>query len=109
MKIGLITDSLAHLSLDELLPTLAEIGLDCVELSCGAWSSVPHVNVDQLLESASARQELLAKLADHGLEISALNTAANQLHPTKGQEHDAAVRKTMRLASLLGLHRVVTR
>ena len=47
MKIGLITDSLAHLSLDDLLPTLAEIGLDCVELGCGSWSPVPHVNKDE--------------------------------------------------------------
>jgi sugar phosphate isomerase/epimerase len=107
MKIGLITCSLARLSFDELLPTLAEIGLDCVEFGCGPWSPVPHVNVDELLESESARREFKAKLADHGLEISALNAAGNQLHPRHGKADAAAVRKTMRLANLLGLDRVV--
>lgn len=108
MKIGLVTDSLTHLSFDEVLPTMAEMGLECIEIACGNWSAAPHINLDEMLESESARREFQAKLADHGLQLSALNCSGNQLDPgPKGTEHDAVVRKTFQLASLLGLDRVV--
>ena len=35
MKIGMIADSLGHLSLDELLPTAAEAGIEALEFACG--------------------------------------------------------------------------
>jgi sugar phosphate isomerase/epimerase len=108
MKIGMVTDSLGHLSLDELLPTAAELGLECLEFACGNWSTAPHLNLDRMLESEAARREFMAKLRDHGLEISALNCSGNQLAPGEaGKRHDEVVRKTFRLGSLMGIDRVV--
>jgi sugar phosphate isomerase/epimerase len=50
----------------------------------------------------------LAKIRQHELGISALNCSGNQLAPGQhGKAHDAVVRKTMRLASLLGVRRIV--
>lgn len=108
MKIGLVTDSLAHLSLDEMLVTAAETGVEMVEFGCTNWCAAAHLNLDELLNSESARDEFLAKVKDHGLEISALNCSGNPLAPNdRGKAHDAGTRKTMQLAGLLGIERVV--
>ena len=108
MKIGLVTDSLGHLSFDDLLPTAARSGIEMLEFCCGGWSRAPHLNLDQLLESAPERATFLAKLRDHGFEISALNCSGNQLAPgAQGHSYDLVVRKTFRLAQLLNVNRIV--
>lgn len=108
MKIGLNTDSVGHLPLAETLDLAAELGLDCVEFPTGAWSTAPHVDLDRLLDSDAARRELLAQVADRGLAISALTCSGNPLHPgPTGREHDEVTRKTIALAPLLGVDRVV--
>jgi sugar phosphate isomerase/epimerase len=108
MHIGLVTDSLADLTLDALLSTAAALGIRAVEFGCGNWSSVPHLPVAELLSSEAMRRTLLAKLADHGLAISALNCSGNPLHPGElGQRHREVTSATIRLAALLGIERVV--
>ena len=108
MKIGMITDSLADLGFDELMTTADALGLDVLEFACGNWSSAPHIDLAPMVESAAARREFLAKVADHGLGISALNCSGNPLHPgASGRRHDAVTRQTIRLASLMGVERVV--
>jgi sugar phosphate isomerase/epimerase len=107
MKIGLNTDSLGALPLDDMLDVAAELAIESVEFPTGAWSPAPHVDLDRLLGSAAARRELLARVEDRGLTISALNCNGNQLDPVSGPEHDAVVRKTIALAPLLGVDRVV--
>ncbi|MDO0909438.1 sugar phosphate isomerase/epimerase [Streptomyces sp. DT2A-34] len=108
MKIGLNTDSVGHLTLDETLDLAAELGLDHVEFATGAWSTAPHIDIDRLLDSDGARRELLAKVADRGLTISALTCSGNPLHPgPSGREHDQVARRTIALAPLLGIDRVV--
>jgi sugar phosphate isomerase/epimerase len=108
MKIGLVTDSLGQLSLDELLETSANVGIKTLEFGCGGWSSAPHLKLDALLESETERANFMAKIRDHGLEISALNCSGNQLAPgERGKNHDQVVRKTMQLAKWIDVHRIV--
>jgi sugar phosphate isomerase/epimerase len=108
LKIGLVTDSLGHLSLDAMLSSASSLGIAMVEFGCGNWSSAPHLDLDGLLASAGARRTLLRKLADHGLEISALNCSGNPLHPgASGVAHAEVTAKTIRLAGLLEVTRVV--
>lgn len=108
MRIGLVTDSLGHLPLDTLLAHAAGLGITRVEFGCGNWSQAPHLDLAGLLASPAARADFLAKLGDHGLEISALNCSGNPLHPGEGgARHDAVTRQTIRLAGLLGVRRVV--
>jgi len=108
MRIGLVTDSLGHLSLDELLETAANLGVQALEFGCGGWSSAPHVNLDILLENETERANFVAKIRDHGLEISALNCSGNQLAPgERGKSNDRVVRNTMKLAQLIGIRRIV--
>ena len=108
MRIGLNTDSLGHLSFDEMLETAAGLGVETLEMCCGGWSSAPHVNLDLLLEKESERETFLAKIRDHDLEIDALNCSGNQLSPgERGKLDDRVVRNTMKLAQLMGVHRIV--
>jgi sugar phosphate isomerase/epimerase len=108
MKIGMITESLGYLSFDELLKTASDLGLERLEFSTGNWGSSAHLNLDKMLESKTERKNFLAKLAEHNIKISALNCSGNQLAPgDAGKRHDAVVRKTIKLASLLEVDRVV--
>jgi sugar phosphate isomerase/epimerase len=108
MRIGLTTDSLGHLTFDELLETAADLGIQTLEFGCGGWSSAPHVNLNTLLEHEAERANFLAKIRAHGLEISALNCSGNQLAPgERGKSNDQVVRGTLKLAGLLGVQRIV--
>ena len=108
MHIGLVTDSLGHLPLDAMLATAAAAGITELEFGCGNWSSAPHFNLDALLASAPARAEFLAKLAAHGLSLGALNCSGNPLHPgPSGAAHRDVTSRTIRLAGLLGLSKIV--
>jgi len=50
----------------------------------------------------------IGRVRDYGIEISALNCSGNPVHPGEhGKRHDAVTRKTIKLASLMGVERVV--
>ncbi|AZO72372.1 MAG: sugar phosphate isomerase/epimerase [Mesorhizobium sp.] len=108
MKIGMITDSLGNLSFDEMLNASAELGLETLEFACGNWSSAPHIDLAAMLDSAATRAEFAANVRDHGLTIAALNCSGNPLHPgPQGKKHRQVTEDTIRLASLMGIDRVV--
>jgi sugar phosphate isomerase/epimerase len=108
MKIGMITDSLGGLDFAALIRSAGELGIEMLEFSAGNWSPAPHLKLDALLESEAARKDFTARIRDYGLGISALNCSGNPLHPGEhGRRHDAVTRKTIRLASLIGVERVV--
>jgi sugar phosphate isomerase/epimerase len=108
MRIGPVTDGLPALRSAELLSTAAELGIATLEFGCGNWSSAPHLDLDGLLASERARDDFLGRIAAHGLAISALNCSGNPLHPgASGAAHRAVTSKTIRLAGILGVPRVV--
>ena len=108
MHIGMITDSLPDADFDTMLAVASRLEMDMLEFGCGNWSSAPHLKLDHLLESAPARRDFRARLADHGIAISALNCSGNPVHPGEaGRRHDEVTRKTIRLAKLLEVDRVV--
>ena len=108
MKIGMVTDSLGTLGFDEVLDAAASLGLDCVEFATGNWSTAPHIDIDVLLRSKKARDAFTGGVAERGLTISALTCNGNSLHPGRsGKEHDKVIRKTIELAPMIGVDRVV--
>lgn len=106
MRIGLFTDSLSNLTLDAALDTCVELGLTDVEFATGNWSTAPHLDLDTLLSDDQSRQELLHKLEDRGLTISALNCSGNVLHPTDTAQAEVLT-KTLQLAGLLEVDTIV--
>ncbi len=108
MKIGMNTDSLADMKLDQVLDLTQRLGIDMLEFCCGNWSTSPHVNLPKLLDSDKARREFKAKVKDHGAEICALNCSGNPLDPgERGKVHDQVTRDTIKLAGLMGIEKVV--
>ena len=108
MRIGLLTDALARLSLAEVLAWAAERELEAVELGLGGYSPAPHATL-ALLDDRRGRDELRGLLEEHGLEPAAFNASGNPLHPDRaiGDRHDAELRGALRLAYALDVPRVV--
>ena len=107
MKIGMVTDSLGHLTFEAMLDTAARHGIEGVEFNAANWTSAPHMNLEGLLGSATERKSFTSAIASRGLSIIALNANGNQLHPSEGEKQSAALHDTIRLAGELGVETVV--
>ena len=108
MKLSFCTDSLGHLPFEQMLDKLCEMGVFGVEMTAGGWSSAPHLRADELLADAGKRQALRAALESRGMEIAALNVSGNPLDPGPlGAKHKADTDKTIQLAGLLGVKKIV--
>jgi sugar phosphate isomerase/epimerase len=109
MKIGLFTDGLAHLSFAEALAKAASLGVLAVEIGTGNFSPSPHCDLNGLLGGADARAEFLQAIEKRHLQLASLNCSGNPVHPNQDLARRAAevTRKTLRLAGLLGVERVV--
>ena len=110
MKLGAYTACLHDKTLEEALDILCDLGLTSVEVNSGGFIPSPHLPVDALLASESARRAYLKTYTDRGLELTGLNCNGNPLNPLPGvgPKHADDLRKTIRLVGLLGLKRVVT-
>jgi sugar phosphate isomerase/epimerase len=106
MKIGIVSDSLAHLGFEEMLDAAAGLGVAGVELNTGNWSAAPHLDLALLVADAGARRRFLDAFARRGLELIALNANGNQLHPTDGERQASTLEATLQLAGLLGVQKV---
>jgi sugar phosphate isomerase/epimerase len=85
MRVGLITDSVSHLSFEDALDVARRLGLSSVEVATGNWSEAPHADLDALVSSQDAREEFIGKISSRDLTLSALTANGNQLHPTSGK------------------------
>lgn len=108
LSLGLLTDSVEHLTLENTLDLAVDCGLTGIELATGAWSTAPHLDLQTLLVSADERKSLLRKIQSRGLTLTALNCSGNPLHPgATGPAHNLIARQTLQLAGLLDVQRVV--
>jgi len=110
MKLGVMAALFAGLDLDPVLVYCAELGLDAIELPVGGYPGKPFFEPAEVLASATAQDDLKARLADHGLELSALAVHGNPVHPDKThakRDHEAFV-TAVKLAPKLGTDVVVT-
>jgi sugar phosphate isomerase/epimerase len=90
--VALLTDALAHRSLEDVVAWCRERGIGALEIGVGGYSPAPHVD---------------SLPAD--LDIVALNASGNPLHPDAAvaEAHDAALRRALALAAEHGVPRVV--
>lgn len=106
MKLGIVSDSLANLSLTALADACVALGIEGVEVNTGNWSTAPHLDLALLVADAGARRAFRDVFAARGLEIIALNCNGNPLHPTDGARQSRCVADTIRLAGMLGVPKV---
>lgn len=109
--IGVVLEAFLHRSLDDVLEWLSDAAPEVTHLEVGAggYAPHPHCDTEQLLGSAHARSAWLDNIHRHGLRVGALNAWGNPLHPDPelARQHDEDLRNAIRLASLLGVNRVV--
>lgn len=105
MRVGLFTDGLAHLSLDDTLDWLAAELPDVrdLEIGTGGFSPTPHCDLQGLLADAGARRAWLDGIEGRGFRVTAFNANGN---PLELPGHDTALRDTIRLAAALGVETV---
>ena len=108
MKLSYVTDSLGHLPFEKMLDAVAEMGIDTIEMTTGGWSPAPHLRLNELLESVAKRSEFLGELEKRNIKLCALNCSGNPLDTGElGKEHREVTEKTMELAGLLGIKKVI--
>ncbi len=110
MKIGVITNLLGNLPLEEALEYFVSKGIEMVEIGCGGYPGDAHANPDMLLNDEAKLEEFKALLKKYNVEISALSCHGNPVHPDKAvaKEFDDAIRKTILLAEKLDVHQINT-
>ena len=110
MKLGAYTACLHDRSIDETLKILGELGLTSAEINTGGFIGTPHIPIDDILASAGAREDYLGRFAQAGITLTGLNVNGNPLNPDPlvGPKHADDLRRTIEVAALLGVERVVT-
>jgi sugar phosphate isomerase/epimerase len=106
VRVGLFTDSLERLTLGEVLAWLDQELPEVrdLELGTGGYSPTPHCDVGSLLGSDEERRRWLGALEAAGFRLAALNVSGNPLELAR---HDLDLRRTIELAGMLGVDRIV--
>jgi len=110
MKLGVYTAILHERSLPEALTVIRDLGLTGAEINVGGFIGTPHIPVDDVLTSATAREDYLGVFAEHGVELTGLNVNGNPLHADQAvrEKHSADLRRSIEIAGALGIKRIVT-
>ncbi len=110
MKLSVFAVLLADKSLDDACKYLADSGVQAVEIGCGGFPGKAHCNPEELLKDENKIAEFKATIEKYCLEIAALSTHGNAVHPDPAVAkafHDDFVNAVL-LAEKLGVKRVVT-
>ncbi|MCR2046732.1 sugar phosphate isomerase/epimerase [Acetatifactor muris] len=81
MKLGTFTVALGDLPFEEACRFLAERGVQMVEIGCGGFPGKAHCDGAELLADERKRAAFLETLDKYHLEISALSSHGNMVHP----------------------------
>ena len=83
MKLSVLTNLFANLTLDEALAKFEALGIESVEIGCGGYPGKAHCNPEVLLADEAALNEWLATFKKHNIEICALSCHGNPVHPDR--------------------------
>ncbi|SDM90130.1 sugar phosphate isomerase/epimerase [Bacillus sp. OK048] len=105
MKLGVFTVLFSQMSFEEMLNHVKASGLDAIEIGTGGYPGNAHCPLDELLADEQMRIEYLKAVTSRGLIISAFSCHGNPISPDKefAKQSDETLRKTIKLASLLGV------
>ena len=110
MKVGVLTVPLGDQPLGEAIDYLDSIGADAIELACGGFVGDEHLPRWKYLDDENAQARLRDQVTEHDLEVSALATHNNPLHPDDdhAETADTELREAIRLAAQLDVDTVTT-
>jgi sugar phosphate isomerase/epimerase len=106
MKLGVMGNGIAPLGWDKALEYCRHLGLDAIELPCGAYARSKLLDAEAVLADAGQQRKIKDDVARHGLIISALSCHGNPVHPDAdvARMHERAQDVTVRLAPKLGVN-----
>jgi len=111
MRFGVVLEAFLDRTLDDALDLLAATApaVTDLEVGVGGFAPSPHCDVERLLHDQRARTAWLDGIEARGFRVSALNVSGNPLDPDHElrRRHDTDLRNAVRLASLLGVDRIV--
>ena len=110
MKRGVFNPILYGMSFEDALKYLSDNGVQAVEIGCGGFPGKTHCDPAVLLNDEEKLEQFKAVLEKNHLEISALSTHGNAVHPdpeVAKKFHDDFVNAVL-LAEKLGVKRIVT-
>ena len=107
MKLGTLTAALGDLPLDEACGFLAGNGVQMVEIGCGGFPGTAHCDAAELLADERKREAFLETLDRYHLQISALSSHGNMVHPNPeiAKKFDDDLTNAILLAEKLGVSR----
>ena len=110
MQVGVLTVLLGDDPLEDAIEYLDEIGVDAIELGCGGFVGNDHLPAEQYLDDEAARANLQSLVNEYDMEVSALATHNNPIHPddSVADEADRELRDAIRLADRLDVETVTT-
>jgi sugar phosphate isomerase/epimerase len=110
MKLGVMSSGIAALGWDKALAYCKELGLEAIELPCGAYAKSKLLDAEAALAEPSLQQKIKDDVARHGLVISAVSCHGNPVHPDPAvsRVHERAQDVAVRLAPKLGVDVVCT-
>lgn len=110
MKLSVMNPALYGVSFEEACAYLKSMGVQAIEVGCGGFPGKTHCDPDVLLNDERALNAFKETLARNELELAALSTHGNPVHPnpdTAKAFHNDFVNAVL-LAEKLGIDRVVT-
>lgn len=105
MKLGVLTVVLGDMPLEEACTYLENSGVQMVEIGCGGFPGKAHCDPEVLLNDEEKLKEFQDTIARHNLEISALSSHGNMVHPQKdlAEKFDNDLTNAILLAEKLGV------
>lgn len=105
MRIGVFSVIFQDLPFEQALDKILSYGATAVEIGTGGLPGAHHCPIDDLLASAEKRKAYLKAIESRGMIISAFSAHWDPIGPDKqiARESDELLRKSIRLAELLGV------
>ena len=105
MNLGVFTVVLGDMALDEACGFLEENGVQMVEIGCGGFPGKAHCDAAELLRDERKQKEFMDTIHRHNLQISALSSHGNMVHPDPeiAKRFDDDLTNAILLAEKLGV------
>ena len=110
MKLSVLANLYGAKPLDETLSILTGLGVHTVEIGAGGYPGKAHCNPEELLADAAKYDEFIATFKKYDVEVCALATHGNAVHPDKdiAAAFDKDFRNAVLLAEKMGVDTVIT-
>jgi len=108
MEVGVLTVPLGEWRLERTLEYLDGLGVTAVELGSGGHPGTAHLSPEALVDDEDRRADLRRTLEDYKMQVSALATHNNPLHPDeeRAARADEELQRSIELAGQLDVDAV---